>query len=310
MAHTTHALRVLLVELAGFQNVVGIELLNEPHPGSHGHQKLKDWYTSTIAEHRSIDPGIPIYISDCWQTDDYAGYISALPQRDAITAVDHHLYRCFTAYDTHTPIFQHTRALTDSNAETPQLFARVSSKLESCSSGIVVGEWSGAMNPGSLQGLSPEQELTARRGFIDAQLTLYERYCAGWFFWTYKKEQRGDKGWSLRDAVEAGVFPNLVGRRVNLPCLGREDEIRARMEPAKDKALGTLFTLTGNDLDIPAKILMNSLISIGEHTSHWSQYSGNYEHWRFADGFTQGWTDAYKFFGSSSFGRELQHPDS
>ena len=237
MAHTTRVLATLLGALTGFENIVGIELLNEPHPGEHT-QKLKDWYTSTIAQLRSLDAGVPLYVSDCWQTDDYAEYISALSPYDAITSVDHHLYRCFTAYDVHTSIGQHTKDLSDPNAQTPQTFERVAKRLEPYSSAIVVGEWSGAVNPGSLQGLSSEQELAARRAYIDAQLALYEKHCAGHFFWTYKKEQRGDKGWSLRDAVEGGVFADFVGRRAKSNCSGDGRRRQSSMEQSKQKALG------------------------------------------------------------------------
>jgi aryl-phospho-beta-D-glucosidase BglC (GH1 family) len=238
MEHTMRILSVLLTSLSSFPNVVGIELLNEPQPGDKGHGTLKDWYTNTIGELRCIDPAIPIYISDCWQTDDYAGYIASLTQSQSIIALDHHLYRCFTALDTHTSISQHSRSLTDTNAATPQLFASVSSKLSSCSSGIVVGEWSGAVHPGSLHGLSSEQETHARKEYIHAQLELYERYCAGWYFWTYKKEQPGDRGWSLRDAVGSNVFPQSVGMRARTRYSGDEGEAKHRRDSAMDKALG------------------------------------------------------------------------
>lgn len=240
MEHTIQILSVLLRSISSFPNVVGIELLNEPQPGDKEHTTLKDWYTHAIGELRIIDPGIPIYISDCWQTDDYAGYIASLGQSQSIVALDHHLYRCFTASDTHTPISEHTRSLTDANADTPQTFARVSSNLSACSSGIVVGEWSGAVNPGSLHGLSSEQETQARKNYINAQLELYERYCAGWFFWTYKKEHSGDRGWSLRDAVGSEVFPQSVGARARTRCSGDDEEVKRRRHAAMDKALGKL----------------------------------------------------------------------
>ena len=37
-----------------------------------------------------------------------------------------------------------------------------------------------------------------------------------------------------------------------------------------------------------------------QHSTYWSQHPGNYEHWRFADGFTEGWKDAWQFFFISS----------
>lgn len=237
MEHTANVLRILLQSVASYPNVVGIELLNEPQPGDQGHQKLKDWYTQTIQDLRHIDPEIPIYISDCWQTDDYAGFISALPSAQAIIGLDHHLYRCFTAYDTHLPIGQHSKCLQDPNAETRQTFGRISTKLDPCASAIVVGEWSGAVNPGSLNGLSPEAETNARKEFIQAQLQLYEQYCAGWFFWTFKKAEPGDRGWSFRDAHGSGVFPDFVGMHAKKDCSGDEQQIANRRDVAKEKAL-------------------------------------------------------------------------
>ena len=238
MEHGIHILRILLSSLSSFPNIVGLELLNEPQPGDKGHTTLKNWYSRAMRELRDIDPGIPIYISDCWQTDEYAEFLASLPQFSSITALDHHLYRCFTSVDTHIPISQHTRSLTDAEATTPQTFARVSSNLSSCSSGIVVGEWSGAVNPCSLQGMSAENETNARREYIVAQLDLYERYCAGWFFWTYKKEQPGDRGWSLRDAVSSGVFPPSIGMKTKIGYDGDGEKVNARKDAAKAKALG------------------------------------------------------------------------
>lgn len=44
----------------------------------------------------------------------------------------------------------------------------------------------------------------------------------------------------------------------------------------------------------------------GEHVGYWQQYPGNYEHWRFADGFTGGWNDAYLF---STLGAQGAHAE-
>lgn len=233
--HTIDVLRILIRSLSPFQNIVGIELLNEPHPGDHGHENLKAWYINTINEMEKCNPNVQIYISDCWRTDDYAGFISSLPARQSMVVLDHHLYRCFTSSDIHTHISQHALSLSDPHAPTRQIFERVSSLLTS--SAIVVGEWSGAINPGSLGGLRCEEETKARRDYIDDQLALYEQYCAGWFFWTYKKEQSGDRGWSLRDAVADRIFPDTVGLTAIKACSGEQDKISSRRDVMKEKAL-------------------------------------------------------------------------
>lgn len=218
--HTTQILCSLAVNLAKFANshspplpnVIGIELLNEPRPTSD--DELKKWYTATIKELRHIDGNIPIYVGDCWRIDSYAAYMNSLfdsRRVSGLVALDHHLYRCFTDSDIHTSANEHARALRD---RMPDVFSRVAEKLGRVHGGLIVGEWSAALNPGSLMG--EEDEV---KNYVSAQLELYERYCAGWYFWTYKKQQRPDAGWCLIDAVEAEVFPPKVGMTAKKwPC--------------------------------------------------------------------------------------------
>jgi len=136
-----------------------------------------------------------------------------------------------------------------------------------------VGEWSGALNPGSLTG-APDDA----KNFIAAQLRLYEAHCAGNFFWTYKKQgAQPDRGWCLRDAVAGGVFPSTVGLRVSKNCEGDHERQTRVRDQLKDKALG-------------------------DHTAYWSKFPGKYQHARFGEGFTLGWEDAYMFLTSNSHG--------
>lgn len=240
MQHTTHVLTVLTGQLNSFcrsfdpplSNILGIELLNEPqHDPS-----LERWYLEAIRSVRSVDASIPIYIGDSWMTDQYATFIESHANTMPFTVLDHHLYRCFTQGDISTPASQHAHNLRDPNAGTPQMFARVSQKLQGAGGALVVGEWSGALNPGSLHGVG--DDIGVRREYIAAQLALYEQYCAGYFFWTYKKEHPGDKGWSLRDAVAAGVFPSRVGRDKRNVLLRDDPQRDARRDGTRDQALG------------------------------------------------------------------------
>ncbi|GJE85411.1 glycoside hydrolase family 5 protein [Phanerochaete sordida] len=277
MQHTIYVLTVLAGQLSNsgrpadsaVPNVLGIELLNEPqHDPS-----LERWYLDAIRAVRSVDPSIPLYIGDSWMTDQYASFIESHANAIPFTVLDHHLYRCFTQGDASTPASQHAHNLRDPNAGTPQMFARVSQKLQAAGGALVVGEWSGALNPGSLQGVGDDTGV--RREYIAAQLALYEQYCAGYFFWTYKKEHAGDKGWSLRDAVAAGVFPGHVGLGKRDVVLREDPQLDARRDHARDQALA-------------------------QHSGYWAQFPGNYEHWRFGDGFVRGWDDAWMFFRSIS----------
>jgi len=251
MRHTVHVLTVVLTHITKFinsfnpplPNFVGIELLNEPAPG-HNSEALKRWYSDAIRSLRTINPRVPIVISDSWQTDNYAGYLShnaeSLPYPHLV--LDHHLYRCFTQEDIDVLAYDHAGRLWDLNGNVRQTFARVTDKLESAGCDMIVGEWSGALNPKSLDSLPNHDH--ARSQFIQAQVDLYEQYCAGNFFWTYKKQWEGDRGWSFRDTVRGGIFPKSIGLRLtrSLEHHSREARLNAR-EAARTKSFGTLRSL-------------------------------------------------------------------
>ncbi|KIY50259.1 glycoside hydrolase [Fistulina hepatica ATCC 64428] len=261
--HTIHVLRTLLISVNQFCqsqspplcNVIGIELLNEPHPPSD--DALRSWYASAISELSRVDPHMPLYIGECWRPHVYADFVKTLNVPNMVV-LDHHLYRCFTGEDIQTSAMQHARALADPGGGTRQTLGNIHS-------GVVVGEWSGALNPGSLLGEHDE-----KGHFIRAQLDLFENTCAGSFFWTLKKQHPGDGGWGLYDAVGQNVFPSWVGPRIVRPLT--ED-------PGRDEARDALC---------------NEAMS--RHVQYWDQWPGDYHHERFAVGFVEGFDDAYFFF--------------
>ncbi|THH07031.1 hypothetical protein EW146_g9442 [Bondarzewia mesenterica] len=277
MSRTTQILLSLLTHLTTFTrthdpplpNLVGIELLNEPNPPGGDHTALKKWYKMTIAALQTVDPTLPLYIGDSWRTQEYAEFIGSLePATPAFLVLDHHLYRCFTQQDAATPAAQHAQALRSASP-----FGGAPGTLASAGGGLVVGEWSGALNPGSLHGVHDED--AEKRAFVDAQMDVFERECAGWFWWTFKKQHGGDSGWAMRDAVARGVFPGWVSVKVRAGTNLNDDGGReARRDHARDGALGA-------------------------HSGWWSQYPGHYQHWRFGEGFVRGWDDAYTFFSST-----------
>ncbi|KAF8968627.1 glycoside hydrolase superfamily [Flammula alnicola] len=225
-------------------NIIGIELINEPCPPSD--HALQTWYSA------------------------YADFISHLPTSSALTVLDHHLYRCFTSSDISASAEDHARSLADPSATTPRMLASAAEKAGRAGGGIVIGEWSGALNPGSLRGVPGEQ-----KSYVNAQLNLFERVCAGWFFWTYKKQHPGDTGWSFRDAVERNIFPSFVGIKPRTLTQEEYDAQKAARDSMKDKALA-------------------------EHVGYWSKYPGKYDHSRFAEGYTIGWDDAFTFICSTA----------
>jgi len=241
MQHTTHILSTLLSRLNQFlhshspplPNLIGIELINEPDPPSD--TSLQTWYATSIQKLRSIDYTIPIYIGECWRLDAYSDWlVQSHAGGDALMVLDHHLYRCFTSSDINTPAADHTRALDpETKGHTADHFTSLSEKLGLVpgGSGIVVGEWSGAFNPGSLR-TSSSGGWEETKQFIDTQIRLYDKTCAGFFFWTFKKQHPGDFGWSLRDAVGSGTFPDRIGLRSTIPGRVIEPDDIARAKSA------------------------------------------------------------------------------
>ncbi|KAG6873003.1 hypothetical protein C0995_004135 [Termitomyces sp. Mi166 len=264
--HTTRVLCTLVKSLNAhanshqppLANLIGIELLNEPAPPSD--TGLQAWYMSTIKALREIDSTIPIYLGDCWRTDEYAEFVQTTASLSPLV-LDHHLYRCFTASDNSTPVHEHIRVLSDPSAHTPEMFARITEKLGRAGGGFVVGEWSGGFNPDSLTGKPGEQS-----EYIRAQLALYEKCCAGWFFWTYKKQWEGDTGWSLRDSVGSGMFPDRVGLHRKREIMNDEERRRLKSDAEKDRALGKIPQLARTRCSPTGCILQEPTRAIGLST--------------------------------------------
>ncbi|KIY72879.1 glycoside hydrolase family 5 protein [Cylindrobasidium torrendii FP15055 ss-10] len=272
--HRDHTITVLLtlIRLLGnrYPHIVGIELLNEPAPPSDG--DLKSWYSEAIRAISAVDPTIPLYLGECWQTENYAGWMKSIqPGVPNMLVLDHHLYRCFTGEDTQTPADDHAGRLRDPNNATPQLFGRVGSSM-------VIGEWSAALNPGSIKYDNDKEH----RVFANAQYELYERTCAGFFFWTYKKGEGWDNGWSFRDVQRSEVLPSWIGgMRGRIPPDGSDAQ---RRDAAGHAATGQLINRQAS------------------HSGYWSTQSGNYNFARFGEGFFMGWNDSYAFFRSVPIG--------
>ncbi|WVW80085.1 hypothetical protein I302_102058 [Kwoniella bestiolae CBS 10118] len=268
LASTSLALRFLASELSRIPHVVGLELLNEPANNS----KLQGWYHSIIAEIRGIVPSdFPLYISDAWDTQHYAGFVGA---RDDFVVLDHHLYRCFTEQDRQKDGYAHANEIRSG-------FRRsFSGQSDAAKGNIVTGEWSGSLDPRSFPPNIPDTQKDAhRREFVKAQLELFEEKTAGYWFWTYKKQDGWDAGWSAKDAGRAEILPQWVGGK------------RYRGEPpvgVKDGEIKGAYDA---------------------HTSYWSSHGGSPDPTVFAPGFSQGWDDSLLFLSHPSGPSKLGFTD-
>jgi hypothetical protein len=198
---TSLALRFLASYLAPMPQIVGLQLLNEPAKGD---DRLLPWYESTLNDLRSITgPYFPLYIHDAWWMPPYAQLTGGRPD---FVALDFHLYRCFEPFDKVVTGEEHGHKLR--NEFQPKFFRQ----CEVARGSVVVAEFSGGLVDWD-KGMSEGERDRNKREFVRAQLEVYERHTAGWWFWTLKNGNGWNAGWSARDATTAEILPNWVGSR-------------------------------------------------------------------------------------------------
>ncbi|KAJ3493405.1 hypothetical protein NLJ89_g11028 [Agrocybe chaxingu] len=190
MDKTVDVLAFLAKELAPVNNVVGIQLLNEPNydPG------LEDFYTRGIGAMRDASPhatNLPLYLHDGFDLDRFANYIAS---RSDFVVQDHHSYFVFSPADKTESGSQHTDDV--DGAVTSSL--RASS--EKVHRNLVIGEWSCALTPESLERDKDASQI--RKKFCEEQMKVYTNTTAGWAFWSYKTEDcKDNSGWCFTKAV-------------------------------------------------------------------------------------------------------------
>lgn len=116
-----------------------------------------------------------------------------------------------------------------------------------------------------------KEELVALFG--RTQSGRYQERAGGAFFWNYKMDWMPGGEWGFKQMVEQGA----IARPHHL-ALSSEDVIKL-VDIAQTQRDGR------RERDF------------GRHCSWWdTNHAGNYEHWRFENGWTLGWDDAVAFF--------------
>lgn len=168
--------------------VWGIELLNEPKFGLL-QVRLRLFYAAAYRRLLSVvRPGVSIVFSDAFSPWLLSGALSGQPHYPVV--MDVHWYqfgykkswqRCVAM------IRRRSKHLARWQGRQP----------------VIIGEWSGALST-KLLAEKPKKEREAMVHLsIQEQLRAYE-FAAGWFYWTYKLEERGV--WNFRSLVEDGVI--------------------------------------------------------------------------------------------------------
>jgi glucan 1,3-beta-glucosidase len=207
MRNTISILKAVINTFGSTENVIGVELINEPQDNG----KLADWYKDAIKELRtdSASPHLPLYLGDCWNPNKYSQVINSHKGKAGALVLDHHYYRCFTPQDCGKSAAQHAAEIEPSqNGSAYGSLCNTSSQLQQS---VVIGEWSAALNPGSLKDCGGDKK-GHQRNWARAQLNAYNAQCGGHFFWTLKKEGAKDVGWCLYSAIEEDILPSGLGK--------------------------------------------------------------------------------------------------
>lgn len=199
IAHSLDVIEDLAARCKGFDNLLGIELVNEP--GTEVPLDiLKSYYQDgyqRVRKHLGEDRAA-VFIHDSFRPFQWANFMTGPDYRNVI--LDTHLYQCFSEEDNQRDIQGQIEVAA---VERKQQLDKMQRQLP-----CIVGEWSLGLPPKSLDGLDSLAREAAMRNFGGAQLISYES-TRGWFFWTYRTEEGG--GWSFRDCVSRGWLPEKYG---------------------------------------------------------------------------------------------------
>ncbi|CCV00701.1 Exo-B-1,3-glucanase (GH 5 family)-like protein [Malassezia sympodialis ATCC 42132] len=171
---TKEALVWIANDLKDVTNFVGIELLNEPEDKG----GLGWWYKTTAQAIHDIGgnaANLPVYFGNPPGPSNIAESVSS----HSFTAFDVHEYYTFTNRNKPEP--EILKNVLGHN------FDRFMNLKNSTKNRLVIGEWSCALDPGSLSG-SKSNHAAERAEFCQAQIQSYRNASSAMFFWSYKYE--------------------------------------------------------------------------------------------------------------------------
>lgn len=193
IAETVEVIEKLGLRYGKYENLWGIELLNEPSPKI-PRATLQEYYKQAYQKIRQVsDPNIKIVMSDAFQPTAWAAFFQENDFDNV--ALDIHLYHVFDKEDKKLDIHKQLKKVLNRR----DMIAEVQTYVP-----VLIGEWSLGLSRAALSGLDAWEADKARQAFGRLQLNTYQK-TLGWFFWTYKTEDPG--GWSFRYCVEKGWLP-------------------------------------------------------------------------------------------------------
>ncbi|KAK4987344.1 glucan exo-1,3-beta-glucosidase [Elasticomyces elasticus] len=210
--------------------VAGIELLNEPLAAKLDDAKLKQFYRDGFGNVRSQSQSRTVILQDAFMSpSSYNGFLTPSDNNAQNVAVDHHEYQVFNNDLVAMQPWQHRQlvcnnAYSYSGADKWTFVGEWTAAMTDCAAALngygigarYDGTYPGSKYVGSCASINfidtwSQTLKDDTRGYIEAQLEVYERNTRGWIFWNFKTEASAE--WDLFRLLDAGVFPQPLSAR-------------------------------------------------------------------------------------------------
>ncbi|KKY28201.1 putative glucanbeta-glucosidase [Diplodia seriata] len=257
------------------EGVVGLQLVNEAEWAAEG---LWEWYDDVVRAVAAVDPGLPVYVSDAWDLGKAVQWAAGANKvgvgaRVAPVVVDTHLYWCFA--DKHKKMGPE-EVVREAKGKLGLLDKAEGDVLKKGAVAAVVGEYSCVLSEETWKkGGGQKGRDEWAREFGQALSARFQQKAMGSHFWTYKMQWMPGGEWGFKACTEKGaITPHWT---LTLTA----DDVRQRLEVAqaqRDERFGQTFA---------------------QHCGYWDNNSPGtqFEHWRYEQGWKQGFDDAAAFFG-------------
>ena len=209
--------------------VVGIELLNEPLSQDLDLDELYSFYQSGFNTVRDVSDTTVVLQDAFRNANTWNGFLTPSDNGAQHVAIDHHEYQVFNNWQVALQPWEHRQHVCND-----------ASNYGGADKWTLVGEWTAAMTDCAtwLNGYGTESRYEGKydgspvvgscgtindisswnqtfkddtRGYIEAQMEVFEARTRGWIFWNFKTENAAE--WDMYKLVDANVFPQPLSAR-------------------------------------------------------------------------------------------------
>jgi aryl-phospho-beta-D-glucosidase BglC (GH1 family) len=269
-------------EARAMPGVIGIQAVNE---ACHGAAGMYEFYDDARKEIASIDRTMPLYISDAWDLNAAIEYsirrnsTHSHQSTDVPIVIDTHCYWTFSAEDTARNPWDiiHNRVHTSLDALNG---VQGSVNDRQGAAAVFVGEYSAVLAPTTWEQAPEDQHDQLKRDFAQKQTRTWQSRAAGSSFWTYRMEWMPGGEWGFKEQTDKGnITPPPEAALPSSEVRSRSDHARSQRQNRRDDA-------------------------VNGHVGYWTQTTpeGNFEHWRYEQGWDLGFLDAEKFWSAKAEG--------